>query len=328
MPCFLCGLALVIHLRGLEIDLPVASRSAVFWSEAVSTRGISATLAVVGLFLLIALVFVGLGQPMGALFAEMPRLRAYALNVAGALAGIVLFAVNASLWHPPIVWFATSVVVAIPLLAESPRWTWPIHAVLLGGFLTLVIAASHHDTWSPYYRQTLIARDDGDIVLEGNGIPGIVLTGGLDEIGTFMYEAPYCAKTRAVRRRPDAPIHRALIIGCGGGNDVSSALRHGVDHVDAVDINPWVIAMGRDHHPLRPFDSPRVTTYVADGREFLARPGDRYDLIVYGLPDSTFTNDRSNLRVESFLFTLEAFRRVRERLTDDGIFVLDRKSVV
>jgi hypothetical protein len=103
---------------------------------------------------------------------------------------------------------------------------------------------------------------------------------------------------------------------------VAVALKMGALHVDAVDINPWVIEIGRELHPLRPFASDRVTTFVADGREVLARDGEPYDLIVYGLPDSNFTNDRANLRVESFLFTKEAFARALSRLSADGVFVI------
>ena len=127
----------------------------------------------------------------------------------------------------------------------------------------------------------------------------------------------------AVRvRRIGQTIYDEIVPVCGGGNDVAMALLNGAHHVDAVDINAWVIAMGKQHHPLKPLISDRVTTYVADGREFLARPGGKYDLIVYGLPDSMFTNDRSNLRVESFIFTREAFESVRSRLSDDGVFVI------
>lgn len=323
LPTFLCALGLIVYFRhSVAIDLPVTPRGAVFWSEGAGPSKISATFAVVFLFGLITLAFVGLGQPLGALFAQLPRLRAYTFNVAGALGGIALFAVNAALEHPPLVWFSIAAVVAFPFLAASPWRMWPVHAALLGTFLVLVAGASHGETWGAYYRQALLVRPHGVFLLEGNGVPGIVL-GDFDALGnTYMYEAPYTEATRRLRTRRDAPIRRALVIGCGGGNDVAMALNNGVEHVDAVDINPWVIAMGKEHHPLRPFESDRVATYVADGREFLARSADKYDLVVYGLPDSTFTNDRSNLRVESFIFTLEAFRQVRARLTDDGIFVL------
>ncbi|MGH2500104.1 MAG: spermidine synthase, partial [Candidatus Limnocylindria bacterium] len=60
-----------------------------------------------------------------------------------------------------------------------------------------------------------------------------------------------------------------------------------------------------------------------DGRAFLRSAGERYDLVVFALPDSlTLVSTTADIRLESFLFTREAFASVRERLTPDGVFVL------
>lgn len=76
-------------------------------------------------------------------------------------------------------------------------------------------------------------------------------------------------------------------------------------------------------HPDRPYDDPRVTRIVDDGRAFLRRTDARYDLVVFALPDSlTLVSTSANLRLESYLFTSEAFAAVRDRLTPDGIFVM------
>src|SRR6266849_1356199 len=57
-------------------------------------------------FVLIALVFVGLGQVMGRAFdAARDRLRAYISNILGSLAGIAVFALASYLWTTPLVWF-------------------------------------------------------------------------------------------------------------------------------------------------------------------------------------------------------------------------------
>ena len=37
-----------------------------------------------------------------------------------------------------------------------------------------------------------------------------------------------------------------LILGAGSGTDVAAALRHGVEHVDAVEIDPVIIRLGHD----------------------------------------------------------------------------------
>ena len=94
-------------------------------------------------------------------------------------------------------------------------------------------------------------------------------------------------------------------------------------HVDAVEIDPRIQEIGVRDHPNRPYDDPRVTRIIDDGRAFLRRSTDEYDLVVFALPDSlTLVSTSANLRLESFLFTTEAFDEVRDRLTDDGMFVM------
>ncbi len=323
LPFVVALVADVTSRAGASVDLGGNAQQGVTWLKPLSDDALSppTTLFVLALFLLITFTFVGLGQTLGALFGELPRLRAYGLNVSGGLAGILVFAAHSRYEHSPVVWFSVCTVVAAPFLATTPRVLWGVHALVLATFLWVVSLGMEKDVWGPYYRQTLVRTDHG-FMLAGNGIPGISLA-DFDHLGnTEMYEVPYSPPVRALRRHPDAPVGRALVIGCGGGNDVAMALQNGVAHVDAVDINAWAIAMGEQHHPLEPLLSDRVSAYVADGREFLARAGEKYDLIVYGLPDSTFTNDRSNLRVESFIFTREAFESVRSRLTDDGVLVV------
>ena len=62
--------------------------------------------------------------------------------------------------------------------------------------------------------------------------------------------------------------------------------------------------------PNHPYDDPRVTRINDDGRAFLRRRRDQYDLVVFALPDSlTLVSTSANLRLESFLFTSEAFAR-------------------
>ena len=81
--------------------------------------------------------------------------------------------------------------------------------------------------------------------------------------------------------------------------------------------------MGAEYHPEQPFSDPRVTVHVDDGRSFIRKSTDKYDLIIFALPDSlTLTSQFSSLRLESFLFTEEAFQEARAHLTPDGAMVL------
>jgi hypothetical protein len=57
-------------------------------------------------FLLIALMFVGLGQVLGRAFDSYPnRVMGYTLNIGGSLAGIIGFSAISFIQAPPVVWF-------------------------------------------------------------------------------------------------------------------------------------------------------------------------------------------------------------------------------
>ena len=58
-------------------------------------------------------------------------------------------------------------------------------------------------------------------------------------------------------------------MGAGSGSDVAIALSKGAKHVDAVDIDPRILEIGAERNPNHPYQDPRVTRYVDDGRAFL-----------------------------------------------------------
>ena len=117
------------------------------------------------------------------------------------------------------------------------------------------------------------------------------------------------------------PFEDVLIIGAGSGNDVAAALGQGARHVDAVEIDPAIYDLGRADHPNRPYDDPRVSVHIDDGRSFVRRTDRQYDLIVYALVDSLVLHSGySNIRLESFLFTAEAFQDIKKRLKPEGVF--------
>src|SRR4029078_13341913 len=57
------------------------------------------------------------------------------------------------------------------------------------------------------------------------------------------------------------------------------------------------------------------------GRAFLEQTDNRYDLIIFALPDSlTLVSGQSAVRLESCLFTLQAMEAAHDHLTPDGVF--------
>ena len=175
-------------------------------------------------------------------------------------------------------------------------------------------------TWSPYYavKADRDERVPSVIHVLVNGIPHQTiepLAVRRIQHATYYFK-PY-------ERLRDNPLRSVLIIGAGNGTDVEVALRHGAHRVDAVEIDPRLLELGKKLNPNRPYQDPRVRSYVEDGRAFLERTDRRYDLILFALPDSlTLIANQSSLRLESYLFTRDAMRTARGHLTSRGVFAM------
>jgi SAM-dependent methyltransferase len=270
-------------------------------------------------FLLIASIFVGLGQVMGRSFDAIPnRVLAYTANILGSLAGIAAFSIASFFWTPPPVWFLISLGGSL-YFAHGSRW---LHAM---GLLAVLLLAGLFSgprpgqgdlqtVWSPYYRvdyfpeQKLIATNN----IGHQAMVRIAETGP-------GYLLPY-----QLNRDAKGPaIDEVLVVGAGSGNDVQAALASGASHVDAVEIDPAINALGRRNHPDRPYDDAPVSIHIDDGRSFLRRTTRLYDLVSYAVVDSLVLHSGySSLRLESFLFTEQAFRDVKSRLKPGGFFAM------
>jgi hypothetical protein len=115
-----------------------------------------------------------------------------------------------------------------------------------------------------------------------------------------------------------------MVLGAGAGNDVAAALRNRAGWVDAVEIDPAIIQIGKQIHPERPYQDPRVHAHVADGRAFLRDPANsNYDLIVFGALDShTVFSSMSSLRLDNYVYTVESFRDAVSRLAPNGVIAV------
>ena len=280
------------------------------------TRFVVPLEAVAGVFfVLIALAFIGLGQVMGRAFSAIPdRVVAYTVNIVGSLAGIAGFAVVCDLRAPPPVWFAITCTLVLYFL---PRLTLrhvcgPIAILVLLALADTAVPAAQ-TIWSPYYK---IVYEPATRLIATNNIGHQVMV-DVDASGP-AYSLPHLLN----RDAGGGPFAEVLVIGAGSGNDVSAALRQGVQHVDAVEIDPAIRDIGLSYHPDRPYSDPRVTVHIDDGRSFVRRTDRKYDLVVYALVDSLVLHSGfSSIRLESFLFTREAFVDIRRVLKPDGVFV-------
>jgi hypothetical protein len=123
-----------------------------------------------------------------------------------------------------------------------------------------------------------------------------------------------------------APRGRTLVIGPGGGSDVLVALASG-HRVTAVELNPLVLRFVR-HYGARAghlYDHPLVETHLSEGRTFLARTAERFDVIFLGFVDSWASVASGGLSLsENYLYTTGGFRAYLDHLTDDGVLVIMR----
>lgn len=268
-------------------------------------------------FALIALGFVGPGQELGRAFDAIPdRIGAYTVNVAGSMVGIVAFGALSYARMPPVVWFAIVVVLIGLILPRRSLW----QAIAGLGLLALLASPADRNptrerpVWSPYYKVDYGLNDR--TIYVNNIIHQIMGSIGQN---APLYTLPYFLNRDAGR----PPFRDVLIIGAGSGNDVAAALSQGARRVDAVEIDPVIRTLGRTHHPNRPYADPRVVSHLDDGRSFVRKTDRRFDLAVYALVDSLVLHSGySSIRLESFLFTEQAFRDIHARLAPDGVFFL------
>ena len=62
---------------------------------------------------------------------------------------------------------------------------------------------------------------------------------------------------------------------------------------------------------------------VNDARSFLRQTDERFDTVIYGLLDShTNLGAMTNVRLDSFVYTVEGFRDAVRRLSDRGLLVV------
>jgi SAM-dependent methyltransferase len=306
-----------------RLEVGVAAESSIYFTSGTGqpVAVVESTMLLPLLFVIVAALFATLAQRMGREMATLPALRGYTLNLLGSLAGVAALGVLSWQQLSPTWWFGLASAAAIPLLwlpdpergrrTSSPLFI-AVHVAALAATLGLVHVMARGALWSPYYKIT-VSHDDSDTVVEVNNVFHQSMA-PVDH-KEYFYQWPYMAFGDT--------FENVLILGAGSGTDVAAALKHGARHVDAVEIDPVILRLGREHHPDHPYSDPRVTVHNDDARHFLRTTGKKYDLVVFALIDSlTMQSSFSGVRLESYMFTEESFRAVRDHLAPDGVLVV------
>src|SRR6266702_2072956 len=264
-------------------------------------------------FLAVAAVMAMIGEGVARTFIRFRPLDAYRLDIGGSIAGVAAYSLLSFLDAKPVVW---AFIVALVMLLLFGRRTGllQVTAVVVLVMLLWSESLSSSDIWSPYYRISYTKAGD-QYAVNVNGIPhqNIIPARKLQKV----YSLPY-------QHAPGNPLNNVLIVGAGTGDDVANALLKGARHIDAVEIDPELYQLGRRLNPDHPYQNPRVSVHVNDGRAFLEQTHARYDMILFALPDSlTLVAGQSSLRLESYLFTVQAVQAAKAHLDPgDGLFAM------
>ncbi len=308
---------LVVAVLKFPVTVDRAGSDLIFFTS-LATQGPPAWLALPVVFIGVAAIMAGPGELVGRCFLELPRLEAYRLDLLGSLVGIGTYTLLSFLRAPSLVWgVVVSVLIIVLLGTPSRALVIGVPVVVIVSMLTIESMGAGI-TWSPYYKiSTAETTVNGNAVItvSVNGVPHQAAMDAETKAKLEpQYGLPY---ERMARPTPG----RVLIVGAGTGTDVALALSRGATRVDAVEIDPRLQQIGAQTHPDLPYNDPRVVVHIDDGRAFLERSHAKFDLIIFALPDSlTLVAGASSLRLESYLFTVQAMQAVRDHLAPGGAF--------
>jgi hypothetical protein len=268
------------------------------------------------------------------------------LNLVGAPGAVIsaaaLSSIAAVCFAPPL-WRARIAGAAGLLIAV------PLYLQLTGIAAFDVVAAKGHgrdqllfSKWNSFSRVAVYGHAHGDWALSprytGRRVASLFMdidasastpilkgTGRVQDAAYLRYDLTAIAYHLA--ERPGG--FKALVIGPGGGRDLLSALVFGARHVDGVEINPIIVRdvmLGRFRgYSGGLYADPRVSVHVEDGRSFVRRVPDRFDVIQASLVDTwAATAAGAYTLTENSLYTVEAFGEYLDHLTENGMLTITR----
>lgn len=312
-PLLLGGLLLYVEV--FPVPLQVKTEGLIFFDTIEPQSAVPRELVLVILFAAIAAIMAAIGDGVARTFGRFEPLEAYKLDLVGSVAGIAVFTAFAFLGFRPIVWGLVIAAIFALTVAPVPRWRPLVALVGVIGVLFPFAMEARQDNveWSPYYRITYEENQFGGYDTKVNQSPH---WNQIPVTDNPLYEFVY-------RNVAEPKGGDTLIIGAGSGNDVAAAIASDADHIDAVEIDQQLLDLARERHPDDPWNDPRVEVHIDDGRAFIERTDRTYDKILLALPDSlTLVQGASSVRLESYLFTVEAAKAARERLNPGGVFAM------
>ncbi len=154
------------------------------------------------------------------------------------------------------------------------------------------------------------------VIIDGDVLNAITRYDGNTSSLAFTEALP----TALPYRLHDDP--EVLILGAGGGLEVLTALHHGSLSITAVEANPIVVRLVREDYGAfsgHIYQDERVRAIVSEGRSFVRGSQRVYDTIVLPMAHGASVASSGVYALsEDYLYTVDAFRELLGRLSDDG----------
>ncbi len=194
-------------------------------------------------------------------------------------------------------------------------------AVLLAAVAVPLGALLNQATLSWQWGEVLFSQDSiyGRLTITGRDSQRVFFENGLlmfETQGTFPEEVAHFP----LLEHPEPKT--VLLIGGGVSGTLREILKHPVQDVQYVELDPLLIQAAMVHLPAEdrvPFEDPRATIAYEDGRLYVTKTDKRFDVVIADLPEP------STGQLNRF-YTEEFFREVRAILKDGGIFSLGLPS--
>jgi tRNA1(Val) A37 N6-methylase TrmN6 len=319
-PALIFILLLILNSSLLMIN--TSESEMLMFQDFVGEYKIPSWLIIIFIFSFVAFLFLILGQQLKLAFRNFEKsIDAYLFDLLGSIAGIIIFSTLSYFELGFIYWISITFILWLLInhTHKNPTknkkhdsfFAW-ILAIAFALFLNII---HENSWWSKYYFIKLTEFKKGEyyhIFTNKTGHQVMEIKPKL-----WFYRIPYDSF-----KNPQ--YDDVLIIGVGSGQDASIALQNNVKNIDAVDIEPRLVELGKQYHPLKPYSDPRVKITIADGRNFIENQKDKkYDLIIFALTDSlTLASNSSNTRLESYLMTVESFAKAKSLLKENGMLML------
>ncbi len=112
------------------------------------------------------------------------------------------------------------------------------------------------------------------------------------------------------------PVREMAVLGMGAGTSVMQFQHFYGDriHIDAVEIDPWVVRIAKDKRYFGVEEGPSVTIHTKDARPYLRTCEKEYDLVEIDMY-------QGGPLIPFYVTSVEFFELVSERMSDNGLAV-------